>query len=150
MGAQPGRNGFLAERLDRLFAAVHPADRSPYLLREVVAAVNESAGEDLLSVPYLSQLRRGERTEPSAAIVVGLARFFGVSPDYFFSDYSSTEADEHLEVAAAMRDHAVRQVALRAAGLSPGALRAILGMIDHARTVENLADADEQDSGPAA
>jgi transcriptional regulator with XRE-family HTH domain len=138
MDPQPARAEFLAERLSHLLGTVHPPGRGPYLLREVVEAVNAEAGEELLSVSYLSQLRNGNRAGPRATIVVALARFFGVHPSYFFAEVSDEEAEEQLEVAAALRDNQVRALALRAAGLSPRSLRSILGMIERARELEQL------------
>lgn len=37
-----------------------------------------------ISTPYLSQLRRGIRRNPSPPVVNALADFFGVPPDYFY------------------------------------------------------------------
>jgi hypothetical protein len=44
------------------------------------------------------------------------------------------------ELAAALSDDKVREMALRAAGLSDRSLKAITDMIDSARTVEGLPD----------
>lgn len=52
-----------AERLNKLFAAIHPPSRGPYLNSEVTQTLARR-GHDL-SDPYLSQLRRGLRTRPS-------------------------------------------------------------------------------------
>jgi hypothetical protein len=46
------------------------------------------------------------------------------------------------ELAAALSDDKVREMALRAAGLSDRSLKAITDMIDSARTVEGLCDHD--------
>jgi hypothetical protein len=46
----------------------------------------------------------------------------------------------HAELAAALSDDKVREMALRAAGLSDRSLKAITDMIDSARTVEGLPD----------
>ena len=55
----------IAKRLNHLLETVHPAGRGPYSLREVADAINEAAGTRLMSAAYLSQLRTGQRTEPS-------------------------------------------------------------------------------------
>jgi hypothetical protein len=55
----------------------------------------------------------------------GLSRFFRVSPTYFF-DEAETERDAiPAEVALALRDDAIRDIALRSAGLSERSLKVI-------------------------
>ncbi len=63
-----------AERLNRLFDTVYPPGRGPHTSAEVVAALK---AEGLtMSAPYLSQLRSGNRTNPSRATMAALANFF--------------------------------------------------------------------------
>lgn len=139
MGGKPvGERGVLANRLEHLFQTVHPLGRGPYTLKEVSDEINADAGHQLLSLAYLSQLRRGDRTEPSYTKLAALAKFFGVAPEYFFDDELAARTDADLEVARAIRDSGVKTVALRAAGLSPASLEAILGIIDNARRIEGL------------
>ena len=59
---------------------------------------------------------------------------------YFFDDEIADRLDADLELLVAMRDPAVREVALRAAGLSPESLAAIAALIDRAREWEGLGD----------
>lgn len=130
--------GTLASRLEHLFATVHPADRKPYTLREVAEAINTKAGTKLISPNYLWQLRNGERTEPSHTRLTAIADFFGVDVSYFSNDRAAQQVDEQLDIVVALRDAGVRALALRAAGLSPQSLTAILGMIENARRLEGL------------
>jgi transcriptional regulator with XRE-family HTH domain len=120
----------IAERLEHLIATVHPASRGPYLLREITDGINEAAGEKLISVAYLSQLRLGQRATPSFKILHAIAQWFGVPPSYFSDDLTAAQADEQLEFLTAMRDAGVRSVALRAQGLSEQALEAVRAVID--------------------
>ena len=131
--------GVLAQRLDRLFQTVHPAGRGPYSHAEVASAVNEAAGEKVLSAVYIWQLRKGERTNPGYAKLKALADFFGV-PTAYFSAETVEQNDEQLRLLAALRDQGVRQVALRASGLSATTLAAILGVVENARQLEGLPD----------
>ena len=87
----------IAERLEHLIATVHPATRGPYLLREIADGVNEAAGEKIVSVAYLSQLRLGQRMSPSFKILQAIAQWFGVPPSYFADDMTAAHADEQLE-----------------------------------------------------
>ena len=134
----------LADRLERLFETVHPAGRGPYSLREAAAAINDTAGETIISATYLSQLRSGQRTEPSHSRLVAIARFFGVGVDYFSGAVPAEEASRQAEVAAAMRNAGIRQLALRAHGLSDSSLAAVLAVIDNARRLEHLPDPGDQ------
>jgi hypothetical protein len=68
----------------------------------------------------------------------GLCAFFGVPIGYFFDEELEARVDDQLEVAASLRDPAVRQLAMRAAGLSEEALHSLTQMVEHARRLEGL------------
>ena len=144
MTGDSSQGNVLADRLERLFETVHPAGRGPYSLREAAAAINATAGETIISATYLSQLRSGQRTEPSHSRLVAIARFFGVGVDYFSGAVPAEDASRQAEVAAAMRNAGIRQLALRAHGLSDSSLAAVLAVIDNARRLEHLPDPDDQ------
>jgi len=141
--------GLIAQRLNHLFETVHPPERGPYSLREVVEAINEDAGTRLMSAAYLSQLRTGQRNEPSHSRLAAIAKFFGVDIRYFSDDDTAQATDQQLEFLAAMRDSGVRAVAIRAAGLSDTALEAVKALIDNARRLEGLEDAEASGSAAA-
>jgi hypothetical protein len=67
-----------AARLNRLFDTVYPPGRGPHTSAEVIAAL-KSEGVTM-SAPYLSQLRSGNRTNPSSATMAALANFSASSP----------------------------------------------------------------------
>jgi hypothetical protein len=127
--------GLIASRLDRLFRSVHPKDRGPYTPGEVAAAINDAAGENVISGTYVWQLRTGRRDNPTYKHLIALARFFGVSPMYFFDDAETERGTRPAEVALALQDDDVREIALRAAGLSERSLKAIRNLIDSARAL---------------
>ena len=142
----------LATKLDRLFQAVRPGGRGEYSYQEVADAIR-SEGGPTISATYLWQLRKGLRDNPTRNHLAALARFFGVSPAYFFDDDAAEVVDAQLSLLAAMRDASVRSVALRAAGLSVESLAAVQVVIDHARRLEGLepdAVPEGPDAGPAA
>ena len=62
--------------LNKLFETVHPPGRKPHTNAGVAAALTESGHS--ISKPYLSQLRSGQRTNPSDETVAALATFFKV------------------------------------------------------------------------
>lgn len=135
------RSGMFAARLDHLFRTVHPRDRGPYTPADVAAAINAEAGESVISATYLWQLRTGRRDNPTYRHLIALARFFGVSPVYFFDDAEAGRGGVPPEVSVALQDDDVREIALRAAGLSERSLKAIRDMVENARSVERLPSA---------
>ena len=92
----------------------------------------------MVSGTYLWLLRTGERDNPTMKHLIAIARFFGVSPTYFFPDDAMQQNAVPAELTAALSDDKVREMALRAAGLSDRSLRAITDMISSARAVEGL------------
>jgi hypothetical protein len=80
---------------------------------------------------------------PSHSRLAALARFFGVSIDYFSDETTAEETSWQLEVLAALRDDRVRSVGLRAAGLSESSLAAVRAVIENARRLEGLPDDDK-------
>ena len=132
--------GHFAGRLDHLFRTVHPKDRGPYTPADVAAAINAEAGERVVSGTYLWLLRTGQRDNPTMKHLIAIARFFGVPPTYFFPDDTADQDAVPAEVVAALSDDKVRDMALRAAGLSDRSLTAITDMINSARALEGLQD----------
>lgn len=130
----------LAEKLDRLFQIVHPV-RGEYSSGQVANAIRETGGPTI-SATYIWQLRKGIRDNPTKRHLEALAGFFGVAPSYFFDDEAAARIDAELDLLAALRDTSVRQVALRASGLSQESLEAISDMIERVRKLEGLAEPD--------
>lgn len=140
---EPRRRRTLAEKIDRLFSTVHPA-KGEYSHEDVASAIRK-AGGPTISATYLWQLRKGLRDNPTKRHLEALAGFFGVSPAYFFDDEVAERIDAELSLLAAMRDAQVRNVALRASGLSTESLQTIAEMIERVRKLEGLPD---QGAGP--
>lgn len=139
----------LAEKLERLFRAVHPGSRGEYTYREVAEAIRQRGGPTI-SPTYIWQLRTGQRTNPSMRHLEALAEFFGVPVSYFSSDDTAARVNAELDLLAALRDTSVRHIALRAAGLSPQSLAAITDMIEHVRRLEGLPDPPTGPANPPA
>lgn len=136
MADAPNPEGLIASRLEHLFQAVHPAGRGPYAPGDVAAAINAEAGEDVISGQYIWLLRTGRRDNPTYKHLIAISRFFGVSPMYFFDESETNRGAIPAEVAVALQDDAVRDLALRAAGLSERSLKAISDMVDSARSLQ--------------
>ncbi|AYY13000.1 XRE family transcriptional regulator [Actinobacteria bacterium YIM 96077] len=132
----------LAERLDYLFATVRPRGRGEYTYREVAQAINDSPDDVTISASYLWQLRKGGKVNPSVRHLEALARFFGVPTRWLLGDDDADEVTSQLELLAAMRDADVREIALRASGLSDAALQMVKNVVENTRKMEGLPDDD--------
>jgi transcriptional regulator with XRE-family HTH domain len=127
-----------AARLNRLFDTVYPPGRGPHTSAEVIAALK--AEGITMSAPYLSQLRSGNRTNPSTATMAALANFFRIKPAYFTDDEYYQKLDGELNRWATMRDEGVRRIAARVVGLSPQAQDEVIAKIEDLRRKEHLGD----------
>ena len=127
-----------AARLNRLFDTVYPPGRGPHTSAEVIAALK--AEGITMSAPYLSQLRSGNRTNPSSATMAALANFFRIKPAYFTDDEYYERLDRELSLLANMRDEGVRRIAARTVGLSSQAKEDLVAKADELRRREHLDD----------
>ncbi|QSN04447.1 transcriptional regulator [Mycobacteroides abscessus subsp. massiliense] len=123
-------------RLNRLFDTVYPPGRGPHTSAEVIAALRSEG--ITMSAPYLSQLRSGNRTNPSSATMKALANFFRIKPEYFTDDEYYEKLDQELTWLANMRDEGVRRIAARTVGLSVEAQDRITQTVDEYRRKEGL------------
>jgi transcriptional regulator with XRE-family HTH domain len=125
-----------AERLNRLFATVHPQGRPPHTNAEVAEAVTASGHS--ISKPYLSQLRSGRRTNPSAETSAALAKFFKVKPEYFTDDVYAAKIDHDLALLAQIQGYKLRRLSSRAFDLSEESQALLTAMADKLRASEGL------------
>jgi transcriptional regulator with XRE-family HTH domain len=133
--------GVIAQRLQALWE-IRPAS-----LRDVAAAISEATGRHV-SAAYLGQLKNGTRAEPSYSIVEAIARYFGVTPDYFSADEDTArQTEDELRLLSALRDSGVRSIALGADGLSPKSLAAIADIVRTYRAAEGLPEAPTPPAG---
>src|SRR3954471_14622646 len=109
--------GTLAAKLNHLFGVVRPADGDEYTFDEVAESIRTQGGPTI-SATYLWQLRKGLRDNPTKRHLEALAGFFGVPPAYFFDNEAALRINAERDLLVALRDSPVRQLALRAFGLS--------------------------------
>jgi transcriptional regulator with XRE-family HTH domain len=124
-------------RLDHLFQTFRAPDGGEYTYRQVATGIEQLVGYKT-SPSYLQVLRTGVRINPSIKHLHGLCAFFGVPIEYFFDEDLAAQLNAQLELAASLRDPAVRELATRAAGLSAEAVETLTGMVEHARRLEGL------------
>jgi transcriptional regulator with XRE-family HTH domain len=123
-------------RLNRLFDTVYPPGRGPHTSAEVIAALK--AEGITMSAPYLSQLRSGNRTNPSSATMAALANFFRIKSSYFTDDEYYAKLDKEMAWVSTLRDDGVRRLALRASELSPEGQLDVMERINQLRREEHL------------
>ena len=128
----------LAERLDLLFRTVPREAGSPQLhTNESVASALAEQGIPV-TANHLSNLRTARRDNPSARLLAGLAKIFDVPYDYFFEDQVADEIGASLRTLVALRESGVQKVMLRAQGVSPANLEAVITVMDEILKIEGL------------
>src|SRR6266536_2093419 len=142
--AEAPRPTSLSQKLDNLFRTVHPSNRGEFTFEEVAEEIRARGGPTI-SATYIWQLRKGLRDNPTKKHLEALAGFFGVSPAYFFDDEAAARITAELDLLAALRDSSVRQIALRANGLSAHSLRTIASIVEHVRELENVQERQAED-----
>lgn len=127
----------LADKLDRCFRTMHPADRGEWTYREVSAEIAKTGVS--VSPSYIWQLRKGQRDNPTVRQIQAIADFFHIPITYFFGPPEEVDQlDAQMTLVRAMRDHKVRDLALRASELSPAGIRAIANIIDELQNVRGM------------
>jgi transcriptional regulator with XRE-family HTH domain len=137
----------LADRLNQLFSGSRPGGRS-WTNDEVATQIKNANPAVKVSGAYLSALRVGKRRQPSHELLVELARFFGVSPGYFFDSGHADRVTQQLAALDELRQAGVRGVALRAAGLPPDSLAVVTAVLDQMRKLQGLPPVDEERHKP--
>ena len=80
-----------ADLIDNLFKTHKRLDGKEYSLTEVCEALDGSVAPS-----YLSRLRSGKITNPGRETLIGLCRFFKVSPTYFFPELADLDLNEEV------------------------------------------------------
>ncbi|AIG79194.1 helix-turn-helix domain-containing protein [Amycolatopsis sp. NPDC058340] len=132
----------LTDRIDRLFQVVRRPNGEQHSHEEVARACRESTGESF-SAAYLWQLRTGRRDNPTKRHLEALAAFFQVPPAYFFDDEQGRALAEEVELLGALRNSAVRDLALRAVTLSEEGLGTVTDIVEAIKRRESKRDQGE-------
>ncbi|MER6668884.1 XRE family transcriptional regulator [Amycolatopsis japonica] len=132
----------LTDRIDRLFQVVRRPNGEQHSHEEVARACRESTGESF-SAAYLWQLRTGRRDNPTKRHLEALAAFFQVPPAYFFDDEQGKALAEEVELLGALRNSAVRDLALRAVTLSEEGLGTVTDIVEAIKRRESKRDQGE-------
>jgi transcriptional regulator with XRE-family HTH domain len=140
-GDGPDRT-LLAKRLDELFQRGRPGG-ARWTNDEVATEIKKLDPNIRVSGAYLSALRTGKRTRPSPELQLALAKFFGVSPAYFFDPKRAEQISHQLATLDEMRQAGVRAIALRAVGLPAESIDAMTVILDQMRRLQGLPPVQE-------
>ncbi|MGP4002857.1 hypothetical protein [Streptomyces sp. 8N706] len=132
------------QRLNALITAHYPDDRKRPGYSRLAKEIRGATG-GAISGTYLWELATGKKRNVSLEQLDVLAEFFGVPPEYFLNEEVAERVNSQLKLASALRDVRVRNLALRADGLSPATLDALLTMVNEARKVQNLSRVDDDE-----
>ncbi|MEO3976913.1 hypothetical protein [Streptomyces sp. CAU 1734] len=139
----PGAGTSFADRLNYLFDRVRPPGADEYSNAHVARMIS-SYGEDGITASYIGLLRKGQRN-PTVKLLPLFARFFGVEAGFFVDDAVTSRVTGQLELLRKISQAGVKQVALRAIGLSPQSINEVMKKIDAVREREGLPSAPEQE-----
>lgn len=134
-GAQAGSE--LAAKLNRLFEVMAKPSAQPLSNATAAAAISKQTGVSI-SPTYLWQLRAGQKTNPTVQHLRAIAAYFGVPASYLIDPDTDSKIEKQLELLQALRDRGVRDLAMRASGLTPETISSLAAMIDQARKLEQL------------
>jgi transcriptional regulator with XRE-family HTH domain len=123
--------------LDRLFVEQMGPDGKPWSLSAVARELTARGLPTTQS--YVSQLRSGDRNNPTLAYLTALAEVFGVPTSYFVGDGALEPAlQADFDLAIALRAAGVKGIAMRATKLTPESLQMIQQILDSVRQREGL------------
>ncbi|WP_067823366.1 helix-turn-helix domain-containing protein [Nocardia inohanensis] len=132
-----------AQRLNLLFRHWERTNGRHLTLRTV--AEYPTKDQSRVSIHYLSQLRHGQRDNPSATVVRHLCGFFGVDEEYF--DFGSTSpASDDSALATRLTDPTLRRLLRAASGLSAQSLETLVREADRQRRQQSLRTTSKHDS----
>jgi len=147
-GVTDGSDGLpgLADKLNHLFATVPRSAGSSRLHSNDTAAEALQQYGIKVTGHNLAHLRAGRRDNPSARLLAGIARLFGVPIAYFFDEDLERQVNQQLATLMAARDARLQTLMMR--GVVPESLEQVEGILEQIRRLEGLEVADEAD-GPA-
>jgi transcriptional regulator with XRE-family HTH domain len=136
-GVKGAEAGDLAARLNKLFEVMRRPNTPPLSNAAAAAAITSQTGVSI-SPAYLWQLRNGVKDNPTVQHLRAIAEFFGVPASYLIDRDPDPQIDAQLNLLQALRDSGVRDLAMRASGLTPQALNSVALILDRVRELERL------------
>lgn len=133
--------GIFARKLNYLFQTVRKPDGSEYTEADVEVGTAQQG--ERVTHNYIYRLRKGLSQNPSFTKIKALASFFGVSPNFFFTDDDQTsEADTPSSRALHHLD--LHSLALRAEKIDDEEIRGV--MLDMLTAIEQVRQQAEEET----
>lgn len=129
----------LAGILNRLLDLKRRDDGKVYSDRQVAEWCQENC-ENGFSHTYFWMLRTGRRENLLTAHAHAIAAFFDVDAEWITTPSKAVRAITQLDLAIALRDSNVKDLALRGSELSPEGLAAVLAYADEVHQSEQAGD----------
>ncbi len=127
----------LSAKLNKLFEIMRNPSEPPLTNAAAAHAITEKTGVSI-SPAYMWQLRSGFKRNPTVQHLRAIAEFFGVPASYLIDPDSSPKIDAQLQLLQALRDTGVKDLAMRASGLTPEAISSLAAMVDEVRKLQDL------------
>ena len=126
-----------ADRLNQLFETQRDPDGKPWTNVAVAKAMRKIGFPG--APGYLSQLRNGQRDNPTLAYVKAVAEVFGVPGTYFVEDADEAARlrDDHATLAA-LQDSGIAELALRGQDLDKESLQQFKAIMNAVRQLKGL------------
>lgn len=133
-----------APRLNGLFERVPDENGRPYTNTAAVARLKARGINCSLS--YMGMMRDGQKNNPSARLLNGIAELFGVPVSYFFDRELANRIDAEIDSLIAKRDDEIQGMMARMVGVSPSGKATVAALIAQVRKIEGLEDDDTDDT----
>lgn len=137
----------LDQRLTHLINTVYPDESRRPGFSRLAHEIHEKTGRKISST-YLWELVTGRKRNVTVEQLEVLAEFFGVPPSYFFDEEAAAKVNRQMKLAVALGNARIRNLAMRAEGLSEESLDAILSIVSAARGLQNLPPASHEGDDP--
>lgn len=135
----------LAVKLDRLFDLRRKPHEPPMSNQTAADEITAVTGVSI-SPAYIWGLRNGSKTNPTLAHLRAIAEFFGVPPSYLIDSGVDENLEKQLAFLEALRGAKVRNIAMRASGITPQSLESVTALLDNIRRMEQLPPVTDDDA----
>lgn len=121
----------LTRKLEHLATVVPSPDGRARFTNEAIARELARVGVTV-TAQYIALLRNGQRSNPSASILHGLAEVFGVPIDYFFDDAREEKINAQLDALMKFQQARLHGLRLRGSGLDAATLHQLADLLTRA------------------
>lgn len=132
----------LPTKLNLLFETFHPKGQPPPTNKAVAAGIEQKYKNVTITGQYLGQIRAGAKTNVKLATLRAIAGYFRVKESYLIEPGRDEDVESQLELLRLARDEELVGILTRASGLSPRSRKALAGLVEQLRAIEQLPPID--------